>query len=96
MTLRIDERDGGAQFAVKAVPGSSRDRIQGLYGDALKIAVAAAPERGKANEAICALLASALLVPERHVSVIAGSTSPRKTLRVLGLSAADVRQRLAL
>jgi uncharacterized protein (TIGR00251 family) len=96
VTLRVEDRDGGAQFAVKAVPGSSRDRIQGLYGDALKVAVAAPPERGKANEAICALLASALGVPERNVSVIAGGTSPRKTLRVLGLTADDVRQRLAL
>lgn len=96
MTLTVVDRDGGAQFAVKAVPGSSRDRIQGLYGGALKIAVAAPPERGKANEAICALLATALGVPERNVSVVAGGTSPRKTVRVVGLSADDVRKKLAL
>jgi uncharacterized protein (TIGR00251 family) len=79
---------------VKAVPGSSRDRIQGILGDALKVAVAAPPERGKANDAICALLAQALGVPVRNVTVIAGGTSPRKLVRALGITADEVRQRL--
>ena len=46
---------------VKVVPGSSRDRIVGKYGDALKVQVSAAPERGRANEAVIALIAIALL-----------------------------------
>ena len=94
MTLSVADCAGGAQFAVKAVPGSSRDRIQGILGDALKVAVAAPPERGKANFAICALLAQALGVPVRNVTVIAGGTSPRKLVRALGITAAEVRQRL--
>jgi uncharacterized protein (TIGR00251 family) len=70
---------------VKAVPGASRSRIVGMLGDRLKVAVAAPPEGGKANEALCALLADALGVPRRSVSVTAGHAQPQKTVTVGGL-----------
>jgi len=47
-------------IAVKAVPGAARDEIAGLLGERLKVRVAAPPEDGKANEAICRVLAAAL------------------------------------
>lgn len=96
MTVRVTDVDGGAQFAVKAVPGSSKDRIVGAHGDALKVTVAAPPERGKANERILALLAEALAVPTATVTLVAGATNPRKTVRVRGVSAAEVQRRLGL
>jgi len=96
VTLAIAEAAGGVTFAVKAVPGASRDRIAGLHGDALKVTVTAPPERGRANAAIAALLAAALAVPARAVTVIAGAAAARKTVRVTGIDAAAVRQRLGL
>lgn len=92
--VRDDER--GAIIAVKAVPGASRDEIVGPLGDRLKVRVAAAPEGGKANKAICALLAKALGVRERDVSIIDGASSSEKRVRVTALSAADVRERLGM
>ncbi len=59
-------------------------------GDALKVRVKAAPERGKANAAVEALLASTLGVAKSNVEVVTGRTSSRKVVRIEGLSAADV------
>jgi uncharacterized protein YggU (UPF0235/DUF167 family) len=92
--LEVREREGGCQFAVKAVPGASADRIAGVLGAALKVQVAAPPERGKANARLCALLARVLGVPAAAVSVAAGAASPRKLVFVAGLAAAELRSRL--
>jgi len=81
---------GGVEIRVKVVPGASRDRIAGLLGDALKVQVSAAPERGKANAAVEALLAKALGVDARAVTVVSGLTSPRKVVRVEGVPAERV------
>lgn len=86
--------EGGVEIAAKVVPGASKSRIAGPLGDALKIQVAAPPEKGKANEAVEALIAAALGVPARQVSVVAGTTSPRKTLRVSGVTLEQVRAAL--
>lgn len=77
---------GGVQIAVKVVPGASRDRIVGPLGDDLKIQVVAPPEKGRANAAVIRLLAETLGVTEKAVDVVAGATSPRKTVHVAGIS----------
>lgn len=82
------------RLPVKVVPGSSRDGVAGWLGDALKVRVTAPPERGKANASVEKLIAEALGVPKEAVRVVAGGTSPHKTLAVSGLSAAEVRARL--
>ena len=92
--LHITDADGGAVIAVKAVPGSSRERIVGPLGDCLKIATAAPAEKGKANAAIAKLLAGALGLEKRRVELLAGATSPRKEFRLGGLSAEAVRHSL--
>lgn len=96
MTLAVSERDGALQFAVKAVPGASRDRIAGLYGDGLKVQVSAPPEGGKANARIEAVLAAALQLPARAVQVVAGHANPRKVVAVRGISAEQLRARLGV
>ena len=96
MTLAIVERQGRLTFAVKVVPGSRQDRIAGCYGDALKVAVAAPAEQGKANRRLCAVLAAALTVPARAVTVIAGHGGAHKQVAVDGLTAAELRARLQL
>jgi len=93
--LDVSDGAGGACVSVKAVPGSSRDRIAGVLGAELKVAVAAAAEKGKANKAIAAVLAGALGVPARDVSLLAGPSSPRKRFRVAGMTAEGVRDALA-
>lgn len=95
MTLPLRLVEGGVQFAVKVVPGSSRDRIVGRYGDALKVAVSAPPEAGRANQRLCELLAASLGVPARDVLVVSGTSSPRKVVQVRGVAPATLQAWLA-
>lgn len=71
---------------VKAVPGASRDQIAGLLGDRLKIRIAAPPEDGKANAAICGVLARALDVGVRNIVIEHGSSGPEKLVRAKGVA----------
>ncbi len=95
MNVRVEPCAGGVRIAVKAVPGSSRDRIAGEHGDTLKVCVAAPPEKGKANDRICELLAAALDVPARDVSVASGASSAAKSIEVRGLDRDTTVARLA-
>ena len=79
---------------VKVVPGASRTRCLGEWEGRARIAVAAAPEKGKANAALAAFLAKLLSVRRRDVVVVAGHTSPLKTLRIERVSADAVRAAL--
>ena len=94
-SLSIRDDLAGAVITVKAVPGASRDRIVGVLGDCLKISTAAAPEKGKANKAIAAILAGALGVPARDVRLLTGQTSRRKEFLVAGTTAAQLRSKLS-
>ena len=91
MALAITEHAGALQFAVKAVPGASRDRIVGLYGDALKVRVNAPPVDGAANEAVVEVLAEALGVPRRLIRIVTGESSRSKVVEIAGVGAAAIR-----
>ncbi|CAA6678649.1 Unannotated [Lentimonas sp. CC4] len=82
------------ELNVRVIPNASRDEIVGWHAGALKIKTAVAPESGKANKAICALLAKHLGLPKRAVSVLRGQTNSQKCLLVTGLSEAELRERL--
>ena len=94
--LKLSEQPGTdvVRLTVKAVPGASRTRIVGELGGALKIAVAAAPERGQANRAIVELLAASLGVREANIGITRGQASALKELTIHGLSASDLLARL--
>ena len=94
MTIAITTTAAGVRLPVKVVPGATRDRVVGPLGAALKVQVTAPPEKGKANEAVCGLLAAALGVPKHRVRIDAGASNAHKTIEVLGVTAADVRERL--
>jgi hypothetical protein len=69
----------------------------GVRADGVLLArVSAPPVDGKANAALCKLLAKALGVPRTSVGVVRGETSRDKLVRVDGLSAADAQARLGL
>ncbi len=84
----------GALLEIKVTPKSSRDALLGWLGEALKVAVTAAPERGRANAAVEALLARALDIAPSRVTVVSGQTSGRKRVAIKGLDAVEIRRRL--
>jgi uncharacterized protein (TIGR00251 family) len=75
-----------ARLLLKAVPGARRDEIAGWLGERLKIRVSAPPEVGKANKAICALLAQTLGLRPRDIEITAGHTSPEKAADIPALT----------
>jgi uncharacterized protein YggU (UPF0235/DUF167 family) len=83
------------RLAVKVVPKASRPGLVGWMGEALKVRVAAAPEGGRANEAVRDALASALQVAPDRVRIVAGHASPRKIFEIDGLDDAEARRRIA-
>ena len=87
--------DGAVLIAVKAVPGAKRNQVAGVLGERLKVSVSQPPEGGKANRAICALLAKELGVRPSAVSVVRGESSAEKVVRVEGIGIALVESRWA-
>jgi uncharacterized protein len=76
-------REGGLVLDIRAVPRSRTAEVSDVMAnDILKVRVTAAPEKGRANQEICALLAEYLGVPKRSVEVIHGHTSPQKRVRI--------------
>jgi len=95
--LKIEENNEGAVFIAKIVPGSSGStRICGLLDDMLKVKVSAAPEKGKANQCLIKFLAKHLGVKKNAVSIISGTTSPVKHVRISGMTAEMLLKKLNL
>jgi uncharacterized protein (TIGR00251 family) len=79
---------------LRVVPGSSRPGVVGRHGEAWKVRVAEAPERGRANEAVLDLIAEALSLPRRDVSLVAGHGSRDKIVEIDGIAEDETRRRL--
>jgi hypothetical protein len=73
------------ELRVKVVPGASRDQIAGILGDRLKIRTATAPEAGRANKSVTALLADWLGIPSRRIELLSGQSNPEKTFLASGI-----------
>ena len=80
---------------VKVVPGDSRDRVAGRYGDGVKVQTSAPPEGGKANAAVAAILAQFLGVKRNQVELISAPANPRKQFRISGLSSSELANKVA-
>ena len=90
----IQNSPSGVTFAVKVHPRAKKNAITGEVGDALKLALTAPPVDGKANDACINFFAKLLNVPRSSVTIAAGQTSRNKVIRVMGLSAEEIQQRL--
>jgi uncharacterized protein (TIGR00251 family) len=89
--LAVAEDAGSVRVDVQVAVRAGRSAVLGVLGGRLKIALAAAPVDGAANEELVNFLARALGRPLRDVSVLRGARSKRKTVAIAGATAAQVR-----
>ena len=94
LLIPVCDTPGGASFSVKVHPRARKHAVTGQVGDALKVSLTAPPAEGRANQALIEFLAELLQLPRSSVTIAAGQSSRNKVVRVRGLSAAQVEERL--
>jgi uncharacterized protein len=94
--IATDPRDGGIVVHVLAHPGSKRDGILGERAGLLRVAVTAAPAKGKANAAIQTVLAQAIACSRSQITLLSGETARRKKFLIEGIPADELNRRLAI
>jgi uncharacterized protein (TIGR00251 family) len=85
-----------ADLRVRLQPRASRNEIVGARDGVLVVRVTAPPVDGKANAALCALLARAAGVAPSRVAVVRGQTARDKVVRVDGMEEAALRAAVGL
>jgi uncharacterized protein len=86
---------GPTRLRLRVSPGATSSRVVGRHGDGWKVRVAPAPENGKANDAVVALLARTLGVARTEVTIVSGHTSRDKTVALEGIDPDETERRLA-
>lgn len=88
----ITENKHGVVVSIHATPKSSRNAVQGLHGEALKVRLRAPPVDGKANEALVEFLAGAFGIPAGRVAVLTGHAHRQKRVAIQGVTADHARR----
>lgn len=92
--IELGEHPEGCILPVRAQPGARRAGVQGEQKGALKVAVTAPPEDGRANQALLEVLRDVLSLKRSQVELLAGQTSRDKRFLIRGLSPAELQDRL--
>ncbi len=93
--LQLETHPRGVILSVRAHAGSRRDAILGEREGMLRVAVTEAPEKGKANKAIVAVLSRALGTPKSSIKLLSGETSARKKFLIVDADLEKLRELLA-
>ncbi len=78
--LNCQRCDGGVKLDVRVTPSAKRSMVGGNHDGCLKVSVTAAPDQGKANDAVIKILSERLGIAKSHIEITAGSTSRRKSI----------------
>jgi uncharacterized protein (TIGR00251 family) len=84
LQLDLKQDSQGVIVPVSAQPGARWNGIVGVRNGMLRVAVTAAPEKGKANRAIVRVLSDALDVPKSAIELLSGETAGKKRFLVYG------------
>jgi uncharacterized protein len=92
--ISLRQQESSVAFLVCVHPRAKKNGITGEVGDALKLSLTTPPIEGRANEACVEFFAKFLNVPRSSVTIASGITSRNKVIRVAGVTAEYVRERL--
>jgi len=92
--IHLEPHPHGVVLSVRAQPGARDSRVRGEQDGALKVAVTQVAEKGKANQAIVALLAKSLGLAKSRIELISGATSRDKRFLIHDGNAAELAARL--
>src|SRR3989475_8822108 len=84
------------RLRLRVSPGANHAGVVGRHGDAWKVRVAAAPEGGRANDAVVRLLAETLTVPREAVTLVSGHAGRDKIVELAGIGPSQIERRLSL
>jgi uncharacterized protein (TIGR00251 family) len=93
--VTITSHPEGCLLAVRAQPGARKAGVQGEHGGALKVAVTAPPEDGRANQAITELLREWLGLKRSQVELVGGATNRNKQFLIRGMTVEELRAVIA-
>ena len=82
------------RLRLRVAPGAARAGIVGRHGEAWKVRVAAPAEAGRANDAVVRLLAEALSLPRKAVTLVSGHGARDKIVELSGLDQREIDRRL--
>ena len=91
--IHVEPHPEGVIFSVQAHAGAKRNEISGSKGGILKVSVTQAPEKGKANKAIVAVLARGLSLKKSQFDIISGETARQKRFLVRDISPRELLKR---
>ena len=92
--IELADHAEGVLLPVRAHAGARRNAVDGVKAGCLQVSVTQAPEKGKANQAIVALLADELGMRKNQFELVAGETSPQKRFLVRGIAKAELARRI--
>jgi hypothetical protein len=93
--IAITDHAEGCILPVRAQPGARRTGVQGEQNGALKVAVTAPPEDGRANQALIEVLRDVLRLKRSQVELLSGLTSRDKRFLIRGVTRAELAQQLS-
>jgi uncharacterized protein (TIGR00251 family) len=93
--IDVTEHAEGSVLVVRAQPGARRNGVVGEIGGALKIAVTAPPDKGRANEALIEVLRDILGVTSSQIELLNGFTSRQKRFLIRGWSKPNLEAKLS-
>ena len=94
MAVEVRDHRLGASLRLAVRPGAERTRVLGEHGAALRLAVAAPPEKGKANKAVLRYLAGELGLARGQVEILSGELSRNKVILCRGLDSEELGERI--
>jgi uncharacterized protein (TIGR00251 family) len=93
--IALADHAEGCVLPVRAQPGARRQGVQGERNGALKVAVTAPPQDGRANEALAEVLRAALGLKRAQLELLAGHAGRDKRFLVRGVDREELARRLA-